>query len=85
MDRATLMDLLPALVVALPLLGGVLALPLRRLGERPRIVILGMLCLATVAGDDDLATAGGRALCPVGLMAVGAALGTGKLHGQRPV
>lgn len=50
MDRATLMDLLPALVVALPLLGGVLTPPLRRLGERPRSVILGMLCLATVAG-----------------------------------
>jgi multicomponent Na+:H+ antiporter subunit D len=44
------MNLLPALVVALPVSGGVLALPLRRLGERWRNIILGMLCLATVAG-----------------------------------
>ena len=50
MDRAALMNLLPALVVALPLLGGALALPLRRLGERPRVVILGALCAAALLG-----------------------------------
>jgi multicomponent Na+:H+ antiporter subunit D len=44
------MNLLPALVVALPVFGGVLALPLCRLGARLRNIILGMLCLATVAG-----------------------------------
>ena len=36
MKIATWMNLLPALVIALPLLGGALALPLRRLGERGR-------------------------------------------------
>jgi multicomponent Na+:H+ antiporter subunit D len=47
MELATPMNLLPALAVALPLLGGALALPLRRLGERRRVVILGMLCATT--------------------------------------
>jgi multicomponent Na+:H+ antiporter subunit D len=50
MAPATLMNFLPALVVALPLLGGVLALPLRRLGERGRVVVLGALCAATALG-----------------------------------
>jgi multicomponent Na+:H+ antiporter subunit D len=50
MAQATLMNLLPALVVALPLLGGALALPLRRLGERGRVVVLGALCAATALG-----------------------------------
>ncbi len=50
MQLPTLMNLLPPLIVALPLLGGVLALPLRRLGERRRIVVLGALCAATVLG-----------------------------------
>jgi len=50
MISATLMNLLPALTVALPLLGGALALPLRRLGERRRVIILGALCAATALG-----------------------------------
>jgi len=50
MQQATLMNLLPTLVVALPLLGGALALPLRRLGERTRILVLGALCAATTLG-----------------------------------
>ena len=50
MQQATLMNLLPALVVALPLLGGALALPLRRLGERRRILVLGTLCALTTLG-----------------------------------
>ena len=50
MAQATLMNFLPALVVALPLLGGVLALPLRRLGERGRVMVLGALCAATALG-----------------------------------
>ena len=50
MAPATLMNFLPALVVALPLLGGVLALPLRRLGERGRVMVLGALCAATALG-----------------------------------
>ena len=50
MAQATMMNLLPALVVALPLLGGVLALPLRRLGERGRVMVLGALCAATALG-----------------------------------
>jgi multicomponent Na+:H+ antiporter subunit D len=50
MAQATLMNLLPALVVALPLLGGALALPLRRLGERGRVVVLGAVCTATALG-----------------------------------
>jgi multicomponent Na+:H+ antiporter subunit D len=48
--QATLMNLLPALVVALPLLGGALALPLRRLGERGRVVVLGAVCATTALG-----------------------------------
>jgi multicomponent Na+:H+ antiporter subunit D len=50
MEASILMKLLATLVVALPLLGGVLALPLRRLGERRRIAILGTLCAATTLG-----------------------------------
>ena len=50
MDSTTLMNLLPALIVALPLLGGMLALPLRRLGERGRILVLGTLCAAAMLG-----------------------------------
>jgi multicomponent Na+:H+ antiporter subunit D len=50
MQPATLMNLLPVLVVALPLLGGALALPLRRFGERTRILVLGALCAATTLG-----------------------------------
>jgi multicomponent Na+:H+ antiporter subunit D len=50
MEASILMKLLAPLVVALPLLGGALALPLRRLGERRRIAILGTLCAATTLG-----------------------------------
>jgi multicomponent Na+:H+ antiporter subunit D len=50
MDAATFMTLLPALIVALPLLGGVLALPLRRLGEGRRMLVLGLLCAAATVG-----------------------------------
>ncbi|MFU8895193.1 MAG: complex I subunit 5 family protein [Gammaproteobacteria bacterium] len=50
MTSTTLISLLPALVVALPLLGGVLALPLRRYGERRRLAVLGTLCCATMLG-----------------------------------
>jgi multicomponent Na+:H+ antiporter subunit D len=50
MDSAALMNLLPAIIVALPLIGGVLALPLRRLGERRRILVLGLLCTAALLG-----------------------------------
>jgi multicomponent Na+:H+ antiporter subunit D len=50
MDPANLMNMLPALIVALPLLGGALALPLRRFGERRRIIVLGTLCAATALG-----------------------------------
>ena len=50
MKSATLMNLLPPLIVALPLLGGALALPLRRLGERGRVVVLGALCGAALLG-----------------------------------
>ena len=44
------MDFLPALVIALPLLGGALALPLRRLGERGRIIVLVALAVASMLG-----------------------------------
>jgi len=47
---ATLMNLLPALVIALPLLGGALALPLRRLGERGRLLVLSALCGTSMLG-----------------------------------
>jgi multicomponent Na+:H+ antiporter subunit D len=50
MSQAIFMNLLPALVVALPLVGGALALPLRRLGERFRILVLGTLCAVTTLG-----------------------------------
>jgi multicomponent Na+:H+ antiporter subunit D len=50
MISTTLMTLLPALVIALPLLGGALALPLRPLGERRRAQVLGMLCGAAMLG-----------------------------------
>lgn len=50
MKIATWMNLLPALVIALPLLGGALALPLRRLGERGRVWVLGALCGAATLG-----------------------------------
>jgi multicomponent Na+:H+ antiporter subunit D len=50
MAHATLMNLLPALIVALPLLGGALVLPLRRLGERRRTAVLGALCAAAALG-----------------------------------
>jgi multicomponent Na+:H+ antiporter subunit D len=50
MTQATLMNLLPALIVALPLVGGVLALPLRRLGEHRRIAVLATLCAGALIG-----------------------------------
>jgi multicomponent Na+:H+ antiporter subunit D len=50
LKSATLMNLLPPLIVALPLLGGALALPMRRLGERGRVVVLGALCGAALLG-----------------------------------
>jgi multicomponent Na+:H+ antiporter subunit D len=50
METSAVMKLLPALIVALPLLGGALALPLRCLGERRRIVILGVISVATTLG-----------------------------------
>ncbi len=50
MDRAMLMDLLPALTIALPLLGGALAWPLRRLGEHGRVLVLGSLCATSMLG-----------------------------------
>ena len=50
MTSTRLMNMLPALIIALPLLGGALALPLRRLGERRRALALGMLCGAAMLG-----------------------------------
>lgn len=50
MASTTLMTLLPAIVIALPLLGGTLALPLRRCGARGRVVVLGTLCGAAMLG-----------------------------------
>ena len=43
------MSALPALAVALPLLGALLVLPLRRFGDRGRMLVLGGLCAATTA------------------------------------
>jgi multicomponent Na+:H+ antiporter subunit D len=50
MQAANFIHLLPALIVALPLAGGALALPLRSLGERARLLVLGALCALTLLG-----------------------------------
>jgi multicomponent Na+:H+ antiporter subunit D len=49
-STAALAKLLPALVVLLPLLGGALALPLRRLPGQGRTLVLGVLCAGATAG-----------------------------------
>jgi len=47
MASADLLSLLPALSVALPLVGALLVVPLRRFGERRRLQLLAGLCLLT--------------------------------------
>lgn len=47
MEKASLLPFLPALAIALPVLGAVAAGALGRLGDRPRFLVLGAVCALT--------------------------------------